>query len=264
MNESKLAIVTGATGAIGGAIARGIAADTRFEVLLLVRDEKKGRRVVEAIHKATGNTRVRHECVDLSLNESIRRFAGQFDGPLQVLVNNAAMAPRTRQVTTEGHELMFATNVLGYYRLTLALEPALTEGAPSRVVNVASYWAGDLDLEDLEFSRRRYDNNLAYRQSKQCNRMLTVALAERFKPRGVTVNACHPGDVNSTLSNALGFGGSESPESGARTPVWLATSPAVAGVTGKYFADCHEESCRFAKDRTTIDRLASICDGAIS
>ncbi len=261
MSESKLAIVTGATGAIGGAIARTIAADTRFEVLLLVRDDNKGRRVVEAIRKATGNARVRHECVDLSLHENIRRFAGQFDAVSHVLVNNAAVAPRTRQVTSEGHELMFATNVLGYYRLTLALEPNLVKGAPSRVVNVASYWAGDLDLADLEFSRRRYDNNLAYRQSKQCNRMLTVALAERLEPRGISVNACHPGDVNSTLSNALGFGGSEAPESGALTPVWLATSPAVAGVTGKYFADCREESCRFAKDRTAIDRLASICNG---
>ena len=259
MSESKLAIVTGATGAIGGAIARGIAADSAFEVLLLVRDDKKGRRQVEAIQKATGNSRVRHALVDVSLRASILRFAEQFDSPLCVLVNNAAIAPRSRQETSEGHELMFATNVLGYYWLTLALASNLAKGAPSRVVNVASYWAGDLDIDDLEFRRRRYDNNAAYRQSKQANRMLTVALAEQLKPRNITVNACHPGDVNSTLSNSLGFGGSESPESGARTPVWLATAASIASATGKYFADCREETCSFARDSKMIDRLHVAC-----
>jgi NAD(P)-dependent dehydrogenase (short-subunit alcohol dehydrogenase family) len=261
MNDSKLAIVTGATGAIGGAIARGIAVDHGYEVVLLARDERKARRIVDSLQKATGNARVRHELVDVSLHESIRRFAERFEAPLHVLVNNAAIAPRSRQVTPEGHELQFATNVLGYYWLTLALEPNLAQGAPSRVVNVASYWAGDMDIDDLEFARRRYDNNLAYRQSKQANRMLTVALSDQLRPRGIAVNACHPGDVNSALSNALGFGGSESPESGARTPVWLATSASVAGVTGKYFADCREEPCRFAEDRKMVERLLAVCAG---
>lgn len=259
MIDSRLAIVTGATGAIGAAIARGIAADPSFEVLLLVRDDGKGRRLVDAVQKATGNARVRHALADLSLHESVRRFAEGFSEPLQVLVNNAAIAPRSRQMTAEGRELMFATNVLGYYWLTLALEPNLAKGAPSRVVNIASYWAGDLDIEDLEFKRRRYDNNTAYRQSKQANRMLTVALAEQLRGRSITVNACHPGDVNSTLSNALGFGGSESPESGARTPVWLATSNEVSGVTGKYFAGCREEACRYAHNQTAINQLVEAC-----
>src|SRR5664279_1832421 len=259
MSDPRRAIVTGATGAIGGAIARGIAADLNFEVLLLVRDEKKGRGAVDAIQKATGNTRVKHALVDLSLYESVSRFAEQFREPLHVLVNDAAVAPRSRQMTARGHELMFATNVLGYYWLTLALEPNLTKGAPARVVNVASYWAGDLDIDDLEFSRRRYDNNTAYRQSKQANRMLTVALAEQLRERRITVNACHPGDVNSTLSNALGFGGSESPESGARTPVWLATSSDVSDVSGKYFADCREAACSFAHNQTAINQLVEAC-----
>jgi NAD(P)-dependent dehydrogenase (short-subunit alcohol dehydrogenase family) len=263
MSDPQLAIVTGATGAIGGAIARGIAADPRFEVLLLVRDAKKGSRIVDELRKVTGSKRVRHALVDLSLAGSIRSFAEQFNEPLHVLVNNAAIAPRSRQVTAEGHELMFATNVLGYYWLTLALEPNLAKAAPSRVVNVASYWAGDLDIDDLEFTRRRYDNNIAYRQSKQANRMLTVALAESLGGRGITVNACHPGDVNSTLSNALGFGGSESPESGARTPVWLATAEAVSGITGKYFADCREQACHFGHNRVLVERLLAACSRQI-
>jgi len=79
---------------------------------------------------------------------------------------------------------------------------------------VASYWAGDLDIDDLEFKHRPYSNGAAYRQSKQANRMLTVAFAERLAEHRISVNACHPGDVNSNLSNDLGFGGHESPGEG--------------------------------------------------
>lgn len=261
MQDTRLAIVTGATGAIGGAIAKGIAADPNYEILLLVRDAHKGHRVVDMVRQATGNQKVSSAVVDLSLKASIGAFASQFARPVHVLVNDAATAPRTKQLTAEGHELMFATNVLGYFWLTQVLKQHLIGAAPSRVVNVASYWAGDLDLDDLEFSRRQYDNNVAYRQSKQANRMLTVALAEQLTPHDVTVNACHPGDVNSTLSNSLGFGGSESPEAGARTPVWLALDPALGGVTGKYFANCREATCGFAKDRAKIERLVQICSG---
>jgi NAD(P)-dependent dehydrogenase (short-subunit alcohol dehydrogenase family) len=255
----RLAVVTGATGAIGGAVAKAIAAEPGFEVLLLVRDETKGRRTVQRLKNETGNESVDCAVVDLSLQQSIRDFAARFDKPVQVLINDAAVAPRSRRVTAEGRELTFATNVLGYYWLTLALVTNLTQGAPARVVNMASYWAGDMDLDDLEFDRRPYDNDTAYRQSKQANRMLTVALAERLHPHQITVNACHPGDVNSTLSNALGFGGSESPETGALTPVWLAKDDAVARTTGKYFVGCRQESCTFAQDRAGIERLVAIC-----
>jgi NAD(P)-dependent dehydrogenase (short-subunit alcohol dehydrogenase family) len=95
------------------------------------------------------------------------------------------------------------------------------------VVNVASYWAGGLQLNDLEFRFRRYDNDTAYRQSKQADRMLTRAFATHFANRNVTVNSCHPGDVRSKLSGVLGFGGYETPVQGAATPLYLATSPDV-------------------------------------
>jgi NAD(P)-dependent dehydrogenase (short-subunit alcohol dehydrogenase family) len=260
MSDIRLAIVTGATGAIGAAIARGLAADPTFEVLLLVRDESRGRKTTASIRSVTGNPRVRHAIVDVSERASIRRFAQCFDDKVHVLINNAAVAPRQRQLTREGREVVFATNVLGYYWLTLALEHALVAAAPARVINVASYWAGDLGIDDLEFERRRYDNHAAYRQSKQANRMLTVALAERYREQGITVNACHPGDVNSTLSNALGFGGSESAQVGARTPLWLATADEVSNTTGKYFADCREERCRFASENVAIQRLLAACE----
>jgi NAD(P)-dependent dehydrogenase (short-subunit alcohol dehydrogenase family) len=257
-NPNKVAIVTGATGAIGQAVARQLA-EQNYKVVLAVRDEKKGRSAVNRIIEITGNSAVRYELVDVSRHASIQALVESWQGPLHVLINNAAVTPRSRQETPEGIELQFATNVLGYFWLTLAFTEVLKQSAPARVVNVTSYWAGDLDLNDLEFKRRPYRNGTAYRQSKQANRMLTVAFAERLKPFNIAVNACHPGDVNSTLSNNLGFGGSTPPDEGARTPVWLATDPAGQQKTGKYFAQQREELCRYGQDRAAVEQLYQKC-----
>ena len=209
-----IAIVTGATGAIGQAIARQLAATPGFEVVLAARFAEGGRAVAE-IRAATGNGAVRFEWWTFRGRRRWRR-SRRADGPLRVLVNNAAATTRRREETPEGIELQFATNVLGYFWMIEAFTAALAAGAPSRVVNVASYWAGGLDLDDLEFRRRPYDNDAAYRQSKQANRMLTAAHAARLRPHNIVVNACHPGDVNSTLSNNLGFGGHETPDEARR------------------------------------------------
>ncbi len=155
--------------------------------------------------------------------------------------------------------MQFATNVLGYFWMTRLFSEHLTASAPARVINVASYWAGDLDLNDLEFKRRRYSNDTAYRQSKQANRMLTVAFATRLQSDNVTVNACHPGDVNSQLSNDLGFGGQTSPDDGADTPVWLATDPSVQPTTGQYFEQRHAVRCRFGEDTAAVEALYTAC-----
>jgi NAD(P)-dependent dehydrogenase (short-subunit alcohol dehydrogenase family) len=247
----RTVLVTGATGAIGKAIARQIAAQDNYAVILHCRNEQKGRDAVAEIRRATGNADVRYELADVSRHTSIEALAERWPGRLDVLVNNAGATPRRRQETPEGIEMQFATNVLGYFWMTQAFSEYLKQSAPARVINVASYWAGDLDINDLEFKRRRYSNGTAYRQSKQANRMLTAAFATRFEPYQITVNACHPGDVNSQLSNDLGFGGSESPDAGARTPVWLATDPIGALETGKYF-----EHMRAVRDRYTVDRSA--------
>jgi hypothetical protein len=89
--------------------------------------------------------------------------------------------------------------------------------------------------------------------------MLTVAFAEKLRQSGITVNACHPGDVNSKLSNDFGFGGHESPDQGAATPVWIATDPFLKNVTGKYFEHMNETPCQFSKDLVSIERLYRIC-----
>jgi len=255
----KTAIVTGATGAIGKAIARQLA-EKDYYVVLACRDESKAKRTVSDIINTTGNEHVRYQIVDLSSHKEIKDFADSWQGPLHVLVNNAATTPRNRKETNQGIEVQLATNVLGYFRMIQEFSSFLKKSAPSRIVNVASYWAGDLQMDDLEFKKRRYDNNSAYRQSKQANRMLTVAFAERFKDFNVTVNSCHPGDVNSQLSNDLGFGGSASPDQGAETPVWLATGDIGGQVTGRYFEHLRETRCRFSDDKKGIEELYQICE----
>jgi NAD(P)-dependent dehydrogenase (short-subunit alcohol dehydrogenase family) len=89
--------------------------------------------------------------------------------------------------------------------------------------------------------------------------MLAVAWAEKLKDAGITVNVCHPGDVNSQLSNNLGFGGSQSPDQGAETPVWLATESIGGQVSGKYFEHKRESSCQFGKDKDRVETLFGIC-----
>lgn len=256
---TRVALVTGATGAIGRAIARQLAARREFEVVLASRNEAKAANAVKEIGTATGNRNVRYEVVDVSRRPSVEALAARWHGPLHVLVNNAAVTPRRRQETPEGIEVQWATNALGYFWMTQVFTEQLKRSAPARVVNVASYWAGDLDLTDLEFRRRPYNNHEAYRQSKQANRMLTVAFAERLKASGVTVNACHPGDVRSAVSGNLGFGGSQTPEEGARTPVWLATDPAGGRVTGRYFEYGKDVPCPFGSDRAAVEELYRAC-----
>lgn len=258
-NNKTVVLVTGATGIIGGAIARELAATPNYEVVLLARDEGRATKASNAIRRATGNDDVRFVLADLARRHSIQALADSWEGPLHVLVNDAGVAPRQRETTPEGIELTFATNVLGYLWMTDAFAPHLECSAPARIVNVASYWAGELELDDLEFRRRRFDNHTAYRQSKQANRMLTVAQAKRLEGAGITVNACHPGDPSSALSRNLGFGGSQTPEEAARTPVMLARGELGAGTTGRYFEHGHEASCRFAKDRAGIERLYELC-----
>jgi len=150
---------------------------------------------------------------------------------------------------------------LGYFRMTSYFQEILSESSPARIVDVASYWAGDLRLDDLEFEKRPYRNGTAYRQSKQANRMLVAAWCDRLAPKGIKINACHPGDVRSTLSRNLGFGGSQSPDQGAETPVWLATSKIGGQVSGRYFESKTEKQDPFTRDDEMVEALFNICLG---
>lgn len=262
MNNSGkiIAFVTGGTGAIGEAIARNLAMDHNYFVVLVVRNEKKANTLINNIIIETGNQNVIYKIVDLSSRDEIFRFAREWKDPLHILVNNAAATPRSRLESKEGIELQFATNVLGYFWMMQAFTERLIHCAPSRIINVASYWAGGLNIEDLEFKKRHYDNDIAYRQSKQANRMLSRAFGDRLSGHKVAVVSCHPGDVNSQLSNNLGFGGHETPDEGAHTPVWLSTRAFEKLESGKYYAHQCIEHCQFSQNEKSVEELYDICN----
>lgn len=260
METQKTVLVTGATGAIGFGIAKLIAQKPNYKVVILARNEKKAKHTVDDLVRETGNQNISWLIADLSRKAEIITVAKNWEGPLDVLINDAGATPRRREETPEGIEMQWATNVLGYFWMIKFFTPHLEKSAPSRIVNVASYWAGDMDTNDLEFKNRHYNNDTAYRQSKQANRMLTVAFDERLRSKGITVNTCHPGDVRSTLAGNLGYGGHETPEQGATTPAWLATSPGLEGISGKYFEHLRESTCRFGHDKKQVEKLFRICE----
>ena len=255
-----IAAVTGATGAIGYAIAGNIARRSGWEVVLIVRDTVRGEEAVRKLRSATKNTGIHVKTADLGSAAAIRALRAEWDGPLHALVNNAALTPRRREETEEGVEAQWGVNVLGYWRMANAFHDVLSASVPSRLVNVASYWAGGLNLSDPEFKRRTYDNDSAYRQSKQADRMRSVMLADDWKESGISVNACHPGDVNSRLSNNLGFGGSASPEDGADTPAWLAADPEAGVLSGKWVSGRYAERETFADDNKMMAGLRELLD----
>ncbi|MFH1297280.1 MAG: SDR family NAD(P)-dependent oxidoreductase [Bacteroidota bacterium] len=256
----RKAIVTGAYGAIGKAIAQGIAG-YGLEVVLVGRDEGKLQQTVEDIRKRLPDALLDYAAADLSREQEIREFSEAWEGPLQVLVNNAATCPRARTETPEGIELQWAANVLGYYWMIRYFASLMKEQPDARIVNVASYWAGGLNFNDLEFKKRYYDNDEAYRQSKQANRMLSAGFATKLRGNGIMVNACHPGDVVSKVSSDLGYGGGETPEQGADTPVWLATSVEVERESGHYYEHREKRHCSFMSDTKGVERLMEVCKG---
>ena len=252
----KQAIVTGAYGAIGKAIAKGLA-EKDYAVTLVGKNAGKLEAACSEISGQTGNKDIIPACVDLSSEQEIKSFAALLKKDIVLLVNNAATTPLQRTETTEGIEMQWAANVLGYMWMMCYIQPLMPE--KSRIVNVASYWAGGLDLNDVEFRKRPYDNDAAYRQSKQTNRMLSAYFAEKYKTYNITVNSCHPGDVNSKLSNSMGFGGHETPAQGVATPLWLALSPDVEGITGQYFEHRRQVICPFSKNSKDNLALFEVC-----
>ncbi len=258
--QQKIVCVTGATGAIGKAIAKNLAMNHSYKIIMAVRDKEKAIQTRMELIDQTGNSNIEYKIVDLSDRQSIYDLAKNWTGSMHALVNNAAITPRMRATTSSGIEMQFATNVLGYFWMSLAFEKYLRQEIHSRIINVASYWAGGLNLDDLEFKLRPYNNDDAYRQSKQANRMLTLAFADKLTPKGISVFSCHPGDVNSNLSNNLGFGGHNTPDEGAETPVWLVTAPLDSLNSGKYYAHRREENCQFSKDIKSIEKLYAVCE----
>jgi NAD(P)-dependent dehydrogenase (short-subunit alcohol dehydrogenase family) len=267
----RTSVVTGANSGIGRETARALAR-RGDRVVLACRDAERGEAARQEIAASTGNSAVELEIVDLGRQDSIHAFARRIlesHRDVHVLVNNAGVWATRRRETADGIEQTWAVNVLGYYLLTDLLLDRLRQSAPARVVNVASQLAGDLDLEDVEFRRRRYSGVAAYSQSKQADRMLTWALARRLEGSGVTANAMHPGAVNTPLfakgGGLLGMAASvyakvtaRSPEQGADTVAWLAADAEVEGKTGGFWIDRRPVRCRF-QDPAAEERLWALC-----
>jgi NAD(P)-dependent dehydrogenase (short-subunit alcohol dehydrogenase family) len=273
--KGKRVIVTGPTSGVGREIALKLA-DLGAEVILACRDIKKGEDVASEIEKRTGSKAV-VMMIDASSQESIREFAHEFldrYDRLDVLINNAGgnrgTLPKIKSV--DGIELTFATNVLGYFLLTQELLDLLKKSAPSRLINVASTFASDLDLDDLQFERRPFESFKAYAQSKACNRLLTWAQARRLEGSGVTANAMTPGLITETelyrnatpelVQRLTKISGGRTSADGADTAVWLASDPEMSGVTNKFFEDREERECEF-RNTEAEEKLWKICEGFV-
>lgn len=270
----KIAIVTGATGGIGKEIAIGLARKGAH-VVIGARNAERGKAAAAAIESAGGKATVME--LDVASFASIRAFAKRFDEEqpaLHILVNNAGVWFTDRRTSADGHELTLATNVLGPHLLTQLLVPKLEASAPARIVNIVSSIGANLEMDDLEFERRKYDGFKCYAQSKQALRMLTWGRAARLEGSGVTSNAAAPGFVKTdfnqhasgfvpTMINVMAKLFAVTPEKGAATPIWVASAPELEKVSAKYFDDMKEKDGKF-RDVRAIAELERRCDDLIA
>lgn len=263
--NGKVAIVTGANTGIGLETARGLLAQGAT-VVLACRDQGKGEKARDELIASTGNKSAVVMRLDLANLPRIKNFATKFEATypkLDLLVNNAGLWPRTRRKTEDGFEMTFGVNYLGPFYLTHLLRPALERGAPSRIVVLTSslHFDAELDFDDPMFKVRKHRGSIAYGQSKLANVMFSHALARRLEGRGVTVNAVHPGVVTTELNreappHVSPPRGQLSAADGAKGSLHLATSPALEGVSGRYFEGIEEkESSAFSRDVAAQERL---------
>lgn len=277
--HGKTVMVTGATDGIGLVTARELARQGA-RVLLVGRNEQKGQRAVGAIRAAAKGADLAFHRADLSRLSEIRRLAaivGETEPQLDVLVNNAGGIFNARQETADGFERTFALNHLNYFLLTNLLLDKLQAAPAGRVVNVASraHVGAELAFDDLHLTRG-YKAWRAYKQSKLANILFTRALAQRLEGSTVTANALHPGFVRTR------FGGDNptvfrmgvrlamaamaiSVEEGAKTPIFLASSPAVEGRSGGYYVkNAEARPAAAARDDAAAERLWQVSQDMVA
>jgi NAD(P)-dependent dehydrogenase (short-subunit alcohol dehydrogenase family) len=243
-------------------------------VLVAGRDARKTAEAVTSIRRETGNLRVEPLLADLAVQAEVRRLAHEVRdgfGQLHVLVNNAGAFYRQRRESADGIEMTLALNLLAPFLLTNLLLPTMQACAPARIVNVSStvHRIVRIDFDDLE-GKKRYSGMRAYGRAKLGLILVTYELARRLAGSGVTSNALHPGVVATNIGQAYGkayecvlplFGlVTKSPQEGARTAIYLASSPEVDGVTGRYFVE--EKAVRSSPashDAAAARRLWRVC-----
>jgi NAD(P)-dependent dehydrogenase (short-subunit alcohol dehydrogenase family) len=253
--DSKTCLITGATNGIGRVTAVELAG-MGAELFLTYRDEARARETLAEIRQKTGNDNIHLLKADLGSQSQIRAAAGEFlasGKPLHILINNAGLGNTNRTITADGLETVFAVNHLAYFLLTMLLLDCIKRSVPARIVNVASeaHRFGTINFNDLG-GEQRYRTFGAYSQSKLANILFTYELARRLAGSGVTVNCLHPGGIASGLWTNNGLLAQlimkaakpflKTPEQGARTTIYLASSDEVEGVTGKYYVNCKEKN----------------------
>jgi NAD(P)-dependent dehydrogenase (short-subunit alcohol dehydrogenase family) len=277
--QGRTIVVTGGNSGIGLETAQALAG-MGARVIVTARNADKGRAAVaRMVERLDGQPQVQLVVFDLSDLSSVRRGAEEIleQAPrLDVLINNAGVVLTERHVTVDGYEATFATNHLGPFLLTNLLLDRLRESAPSRIVNVASTAHNaarkGIPFDDLQ-SSRRYRGMRVYGESKLANILFTLELSRRLAGSGVTATALHPGTVRTGYGadgdarGLLAFGLKISrpfflsPEKGARTSIYLASSPEVAGVTGQYFVKCKPaKPRRWAQDPEAAQRLWQVSE----
>ena len=255
----RRAVVTGAASGIGVETARALAA-AGAQVTLAVRDVEAGAPVAADIARTSGRDDVTVAYLDLADLATVDAFTAAWEGPLHLLVNNAGVMDTPQGTTAQGWEMQFGTNHLGHFALTTGLHDALAAAGDARVVSVSSsgHAASPVVFDDLFFQDREYTPGLAYGQSKTANVLFAVELTRRWAGDGITANALMPGGIWTPLqrhwsaeqraaseqqaraAEDAGLFRMKTPEQGAATSVYVATSPQLQGIGGRYFEDCHE------------------------
>lgn len=266
--QGRVCIVTGANSGVGLVTTRELARQGAT-VIMACRSQERGSQALAEIKRAFAGADVHLMRIDLSAPDSVRQFAAAFQEQydrLDVLVNNAGLYNITRQVTADGLESTFAINHLGHFLLTNLLLERLKASAPSRIITVSSnaHAMGRLDLDDLQNARGHYRGFQVYGESKLCNVLFTYELARRLTGTGVTANCLHPGFVNTNFGRNNGFlsriiGPAVSlfalnVEEGAQTSIYLATSPEVEDVSGKYFVKSQPQASSRASYDEALQR----------
>jgi NAD(P)-dependent dehydrogenase (short-subunit alcohol dehydrogenase family) len=249
--SGRRAIVTGGNSGIGVETVR-VLANAGAAVTLAVRNVQAGRQVAESLRRDTpAELTLDVEQLELADPDSVRAFASRWQGPLDILVNNAGVMARPLERTPQGWEHQFATNYLGHFLLTLRLKDSLASAPAARIVSLSStgHFYSPVAFDDINFTARAYDPMLAYGQSKTADVLLAVEATRRWAGDNVTANAVMPGGIRTNLQRHMS--GPEwdavdaaydwkTVEQGAATTIFVATSPLIDGVGGRYFQDCQE------------------------